>query len=185
MLEIEFKYRLPEGDIGAFIVDKLDTLPVVRRVLEQDTHGTVDSKYIRYRESLNIDTGEVSRYLIYKSPALRPTIGEKVRKEIEIPINEKNSIVTVNFVKNLCSEMLPTITKQRTYYQVQDYVITLDRIKGLGTFVEIEILSENTSAILALKQLAEALGLKSEWLVYDDNYGVLLQRKLSIVSNDQ
>jgi adenylate cyclase class 2 len=181
MVEIQFKYQLPGGEEGESIVDKLNTLTIASRQLEQDVHGTIGDKYVTYRESFNVDSSTVTRHLIYKRTELGSTVQEERSKDIIISISELDAKKTVDFVTSVCEQILPTITKQRVCYRVQEYVITLDIIKELGVFVQVETVTESASGIFALKKLAEALGLKSDWLTKGESYSTLLQRKLNIV----
>ena len=108
----------------------------------------VDHQKDRYFTSPIVDfdrTGEVLRireespaqrgYITYKGPKLGKDI--KTREEIEVSIGE--GALAALLLKKLGFRVYATVEKERLVYEFDDFSISLDRVKGLGTFMEIEL----------------------------------------------
>ena len=98
------------------------------------------------------NTGEVLRLrqdnrgrvtLTYK--AIRPS-AYKSKLEIEVEVNDYQAMLEI--LKNLGFKPVAKIVKNRRIYEI-DFLgnkvhFLLDEVKGLGTFLEIEVMSKNT-----------------------------------------
>ena len=60
----------------------------------------------------------------------------KTRKEIEVNVEDREN--TALILENLGFRAVRTIEKDRTIYNVNEFIISLDKVYGLGNFVEIE-----------------------------------------------
>jgi adenylate cyclase class 2 len=60
----------------------------------------------------------------------------KTRKEIEVDVSEAKN--TALILENLGFRKAATVKKDRDIYHLNEFIITLDSVYGVGTFVEIE-----------------------------------------------
>lgn len=75
------------------------------------------------------------------------------RLEVECKISDAD--VFQNYLELLDIYPLITVKKQRQVAQYKDATISIDHIPTLGTFVEIEIISNNEDTSLGLKMLSQ------------------------------
>jgi len=166
VIEVELKFRLPEGktiaslvaEIGGRAGETVRQIDVYYQHPARDFHATDEAFRIRA-------VGERNS-LTYKGPLLDRV--SKTRKEIEIDFAEGDSarrsmeemLTSLGFVPR------PAVVKDRTEYEGRvdslDLHLCHDRVEGLGEFVELETLADEsrwTVARDALIALAARLGL--------------------------
>ena len=72
--------------------------------------------------------------LTYKGPKMDDI--SKTRKEIEVDITDSKNMALI--LENLGFRMAATVKKDREIYHLNEFIITLDTVHDVGTFVEIE-----------------------------------------------
>jgi adenylate cyclase class 2 len=86
-------------------------------------------------EALRIRSSEEGTSLTYKGPKLNLE-GVKAREEIVVPVGSgealQDILLRLGFIRTAVVE------KTRETYKVEETVVALDEVKGLGSFVEIE-----------------------------------------------
>lgn len=101
-------------------------------------------------------TGEVLRVreqipgnglITYKGPRLESEM--KVRKEIEVRV--QNSLDAIELLHELGFNLFFTFEKEREMYQLNEFSVSLDKVRDLGNFLEIELKAEDTQPILQQK----------------------------------
>ena len=111
-----------------------------------------DDLYFNHPSRNFKDTGEVLRLrrnnkgrvtLTYK--AIRPST-YKSRLEVEVEVSDYQAMLEI--LKNLGFKPVARVVKSRRIYEI-DFLgnkvrFLLDEVKGLGTFLEIEVVSKNT-----------------------------------------
>ncbi len=105
--------------------------------------------------------GHLEAFLTYKGPKLDNM--SKTRREIEVPISDVK--LYLDILNSLGFEKVITIEKIREKYYVEKGItITLDEVKGLGKFVEVEELATEEAEIKKevekLKNILLALGVR-------------------------
>jgi len=87
--------------------------------------------------------------------------GENQARENEVVID--NPKVGDYILKKMGCKLDVVIDKQREKYRLKDINIDLDKVKGLGNFIEVEIMNQKKSASLKrLKALLEILGVSKK-----------------------
>jgi adenylate cyclase class 2 len=88
--------------------------------------------------------------LFYKGPKLDPM--SKSREEIASPLRSPESFIQI--LERLGFRLVSSVEKSRTVYLLDEVEVSLDRVKGLGDFVELEVrgddLEEGRSRLIAL-----------------------------------
>jgi adenylate cyclase class 2 len=131
MLEVEIKTRIDIEEIK----DKLSKLGAkfIREQHQLDTyfyHPCRDFK--KNDEALRVRVVADKYFLTYKGKKLDSQT--KTREEIEIEVNCK----IFNLLRALAFSEIRKIGKERTFYRWGNLKIFLDKVEGLGEFLEIE-----------------------------------------------
>jgi len=96
--------------------------------------------------------------------------------EIEVEVNNYNNIQTI--LKKMKAKVEYTIDKKREYFRKGQLEIVLDRVKGLGNFMEIEIQGQDTKLNRRkIYNLFEKLGVDKKDFLLSDRYCSLIQKK--------
>jgi len=157
MLEVEAKFavRDPAGfrarirQQGVGLAGRRQERDVYYNAPHRDYGETDEALRVRYD-----DTGVT---LTYKGPKIH--VGSaKAREEFNLKVASGETLEAIlsraGFLRSA------EVTKVREFYDIGDATITLDDIEGLGTFVEIEILTEEggEDAARRIGAIADELG---------------------------
>ncbi len=164
MLEIEIKVRVPSIHLirnniissGGKRTEKLTEKDTYYNAPHRDFGETDEA--LRVREA----GGKVQ--VTYKGP--KDTIlGSKIREEINLGIESAPVFDTI--ITRLGFREVATVTKEREYFQLDDFSIALDEVNTLGSFVEVELITDSDPAEAAerIDRIAEKLEIKGERIV--------------------
>ena len=135
MFEIEIKVRIEDPIRVEHSLEALGSI-FVNKEQQKDT-------YFRFPFRDFQQTGEVLRVrkqilgrnlMTYKGPKLAS--GIKVREEIELDIGGESD--AIQLLRKLRFEPWVTVEKERIAYRVNNFLVSLDKVKDLGIFMEIE-----------------------------------------------
>jgi adenylate cyclase class 2 len=166
MFEIEMKFRVESFDAFIAAVGSLGGT-FGDEVVQSDRYFNHPGRdFGETDEALRVRTiGDHSK-VTYKGPVQDRTV--KLREEIEMSVGQ-GSADGEQFAKMLTAlsfREVRTVTKSRRTAAVthngREFEMTLDRVDGLGEFVEVETLADEankTAARDALRELTETLGL--------------------------
>lgn len=155
-MEMEIKARAPKGvesrirKLGASFKGVLRQRDIYFNHPCRDFGITDEAVRIRYED------GRI--YMGYKGPKIGKT--GKIREEVEFAIEDgkkaERLLEKAGFVR------YGEVSKTRSIYSLGSVNICVDSVKGLGSFVEVEIVGEYASdSIRALEDIQKELGLKS------------------------
>lgn len=151
-MEVEAKFRLKEG-----VLEKIEKIAsFVEEKEEFDLYFTHPCRdFAKTDEALRLRV-EKKVKMTYKGPRID---GEtKTREEINVQIDDFES--AVRLLEALGFKKFRSVKKTRRIFRIDDAVICVDRVEGLGDFIEIEVKS------LAEKEeifrIAEILGYSRE-----------------------
>ena len=113
-------------------------------------------KALRIRETEDLMKGIVTAELNFKGPRMDQV--SMTRQELETEVGQAETgrriLAALGF-----SPVLPEVIKERTEYRLEEITAALDRVEGLGDFLELEILAdEETENGKVLQKLEELLG---------------------------
>ena len=141
MIEVEVKVRLSQDgierkleDIGAEFAGSEDQVDVYYSAPHRDFAETDEALRIRTVASESIS----KNILTYKGPKIDSE--SKTREEIEVGIEGKKEMDRMLML--LGFSKVYEVSKTRRNYRVDDITISLDDVKGLGNFMEVEMASE-------------------------------------------
>ena len=113
-------------------------------------------KALRIRETEDLMKGIVTAELNFKGPRMDQV--SMTRQELETEVGQAETgrriLAALGF-----PPVLPEVVKERTEYRRKEITAALDRVEGLGDFLELEILAdEETENGKVLQKLEELLG---------------------------
>ena len=125
---------------------------------------TIECLRIRQRDSF----AEVT----YKPATTAATHTENnviIKPETNLPIQPEDATTAKQLLANLGMTQLVEVNKYRRSFQSSDFpqaTVAIDEIKGAGTVVEVEVVSDDeTSALVRIRELGTKLGLDSMEIV--------------------
>ncbi len=151
-MEVEVKFKADRGveekikEIAKFVCEKV----------EEDVYYNSPVRDFRESdEALRIRRDSEGVKITYKGPKIDPET--KTREEIEIKVDDYGK--AVELLSRLGFRTVRRVVKRRRIYSVEDVTICFDEVEGLGTFVEIEVKSDDLeSAKRKVFDIAKRLG---------------------------
>ncbi|WP_327052470.1 class IV adenylate cyclase [Halomicrococcus gelatinilyticus] len=145
MYEVEVKVRADHDAVR----ERLDGLDArhVATVVQEDTYfdaphrefaDTDEALRLReeHRETGDGESDTVTEQVVtYKGPLVEAE--SKTRREVETAVADADAAHGV--FEALGFDPAATVRKEREYYELDGYTVTLDTVDGLGEFVEVEI----------------------------------------------
>lgn len=109
----------------------------------------ISDEALRIRQ-IQARSGKEKIELTYKGPKL----GETMKIREEITLETSNSTNAKKFLQNLGFQVVAVVKKKRTNWFVNELTISVDEVKNLGSFLEIEILkpTDNSEKIHKSKE---------------------------------
>lgn len=165
-LEVEQKYRIASHDEIRRRLVQLGA-QADEPVIQFDTYyGHPQRDFATTDEALRIRRVGQSNWLTYKGRKLDRTTKTRLEIDLSIAAGETGAADGAELLRVLGFRQVAEVRKQRQNFHlicnVWPVEVSLDDIRGLGQFVELEILaneSELESARHSLGQLADELGL--------------------------
>ncbi|HHY08707.1 MAG TPA: class IV adenylate cyclase [Corynebacteriales bacterium] len=138
MIEVEVKAHATNLDeieekvieIGASRVGEEYQEDLYFNAPHRDFAQTDEALRIRKTKSENSE----ETYITYKGPKMDEL--SKTRKEIEVAVEDPSNVAEI--LQNLSFRAVAMVRKNRTIYTLDELIITLDQVHGVGDFVEIE-----------------------------------------------
>ncbi|WP_214019556.1 class IV adenylate cyclase [Methanoculleus sp.] len=140
MLEVEAKFAVgDQEDVRARLNRK--GVQMGSRQQERDVYYNAPHRdFGRTDEALRVRYDDVGFTVTYKGPKVR--VGSaKAREEFNLPVASGETLEEI--LSRLGFRRAATVSKVREFYEMGDVTVTLDDVEGLGTFIEIEILTED------------------------------------------
>jgi adenylate cyclase class 2 len=167
-MAIEVEQKFPLADAAA-LGRQLAELGAVQGATDQQVdcyyaHPTRD--FARTDEALRLRRVGPRNYVTYKGPKLDATTKTRREIELELPRGEEAAENAARLLEVLGFRLVADVGKRRVHYalpwQGHEIGISLDRVEGLGDFVELEVMASHQdvdAARAAIASLAARLGL--------------------------
>ena len=173
LLEIEHKRRLT-SNIEDFI-KKLEKFgfELQSKLSEIDTYySRPDVDFMQTVECLRIRQRDGFAEVTYKPATTTATHTKNdviIKPETNLPIQPEDAAIAKQLLSNLGMVRLVEVNKYRHSFQSPDFpqaTVAIDEIKDAGTFVEVEVLSDDENSALAMiSDIETKLGLESAEVV--------------------
>lgn len=161
MIEVEVKIVLESEEL---LLEKLEALGFETGYLIQEDDLYFNSSFfdlrkqdmaLRIRSSENLTLGTSESFLTYKGPKL-DTIS-MTRKELEMTV--ESGTIGKEILTSIGYDLVYPVKKLRQYYYKDELTACVDKVEGLGTFLELEMLvSEEEKREQALETIIQFLG---------------------------
>lgn len=143
MIEVEVKAKINNFEIMKEKLSKLNAIKVKREYQEDRYFNSPVKDFAKTDEALRIrktlSKDYKSLFITYKGPKIDKN--SKTREEIEMEIEDEEKCSKI--FKNLGFKEVRTVIKNRDYYKLNNFEISLDDVKGLNPYMEIEITLED------------------------------------------
>ena len=173
LLEIERKRQLT-GNIEE-LIERLKNIGfgLTSNLREIDTYySRPDVDFMQTVECLRIRQRDSFAEVTYKPATTAATHTENnviIKPETNLPIQPEDAATAKQLLANLGMVQLVEVNKYRRSFQSSDFpqaTVAIDEIKGAGTFVEVEVLSDDeTGALMTISEIEAKLGLNSMEIV--------------------
>jgi len=139
MLEVEIKSPCAEPDGMRKRLAVLGAARTESRVDRDLYYNHPVRDFAKTDEAVRIRSIGDRHYLTYKGPKLSTKTKSRVEEEVSIadPETGRNILSALSFTEVLLVE------KKREVYKLNDIEICLDTIEGLGSFVELEVMTDD------------------------------------------
>ena len=173
LLEIERKRQLT-GNIEE-LIGRLQNIgfELKSNLREIDTYySRPDVDFMQTVECLRIRQRDSFAEITYKPATTTATHTENnviIKPETNLPIQPEDTATAKQLLANLGMVQLVEVNKYRRSFQSSDFpqaTVAIDEIKDAGTFVEVEVLSDDeTSALMTISEIETKLDLNSMEIV--------------------
>ena len=185
LLEIERKRQLT-GDAKELIKQLQDLgFELQSNLREIDTYySRPDVDFMQTVECLRIRQRDGFAEVTYKPATTAATHTKNnviIKPETNLPIQPGDTATTKQLLTNLGMVRLVEVNKYRRSFQSSDFpqaTVAIDEIKDAGTFVEVEVLSDDeTDALAMINDIETKLGLESAEVVMQPYRDICINRK--------
>ena len=159
MIEVESKFKISSditrNELLAILKDQLITPISSRRQIDTvfllpeqvDVPIVPGSKIMRVRDVLNPETDELQRSLMTLKIEGQAKLASD---EYEFAVDDGN--VARQMLTALGWQEVVTVDKVRLESKTEDYTICIDEVAGLGLFIELEVLTEDSADVKNIQQ---------------------------------
>lgn len=145
MIEVEVKAKIKSFDL---MKNQLTEVGAEKTHVEHQEDKYFNSPvrdFSKTDEALRIREVTIDKssetFITYKGPKIDEN--SKTRKEVEVKIEDSDKIIDI--FKSLSFIEANKVVKDRTIYKLEQYIISLDDVVGLGPYMEIETALEEGS----------------------------------------
>lgn len=159
MIEVESKFKvlssITRDELLAILKNQLIAQISSKRQIDTvfllpeqvDAPITPGSKIMRVRDVLNPETGELQRSLMTLKVEGQTKL---VSDEYEFAVDDGNA--AHQMLTALGWQEIVTVDKIRLESKTEDYTICIDEVAGLGLFIELEVLTEDSADVKNIQQ---------------------------------
>ncbi|MDQ2053305.1 class IV adenylate cyclase [Halobellus sp. H-GB7] len=167
--QVDTYYEAPHRDFA----ETDEALRLRRETRESDVEGELDRR--SDDDPARADQGVATTKLTYKGPLV--DADSKTREEHETGVDDGDTAEAI--FDGLGFEPAAVVEKHRTFYELDDYTVTLDQVAGLGEFVEVEAEAEASDDVASVREGAfdvlRTLGLDPTDQIRTSYLGMLLE----------
>lgn len=180
MYEVELKVRA-DHDAVRDQLGETEATPLGTVEQADVYYDAPDRNFAETDEALRIRTersdDDTEARLTYKGPLVEDA--SKTREEAETSVEDSDALAAI--LSGLGYEPAAEVHKERARFRLDGYTVTLDSVRGLGEFVEVEqeVESDIDSAREGAKAVMETVGLDPGEQITTSYLGLLLEGDVS------
>ena len=135
MIEVEVKARVYDPKLMERSIIALGASPIGIEAQVDTYYSAPYRDFAKTDEALRIRVQDNKCFLTYKGAKMDSI--SKTRKEYEVEVNDADNMG--NILSSLNFTPVATIVKRRKKYRLGDFIISLDEVRNLGNFMEVEV----------------------------------------------
>ena len=152
MIEVEIKAKIQDPKIAFEKIKEIGGEYSHSEIQKDIYFNGEHTDFRKSDEALRIreipDGDDFKNILTYKGQKLDTET--KTRKEVEVEIDNKEKMTEI--LINLGYKPSAIVNKVRRIFKYNDYTITVDKLKELGYYMEIECVTDNTEDIDSIQE---------------------------------
>lgn len=176
MIEVEVKARVNDPKDAERSIIALGASPIGIEAQADTYYSASYRDFAKTDEALRIRVQDNKYFFTYKGPKMDSV--SKTRKEYEVEVNEAD--VLGNILSSLSFVPVATIVKRRKKYRLGDFLISLDEVRNLGDFMEIEVSIRDSKSyeekVESIFRLFEKLGIEREASIRKSYLEMILEK---------
>ncbi|ALL00845.1 Adenylate cyclase [Pyrodictium delaneyi] len=177
-VEVEAKLQLASCKELEEVRSRLEELGAVHEeeVVEEDTYFQHPCRdFAETDEALRLRIVGGKAELTYKGPK-RIVGGSKARAEYTTSVGDPAAATRI--LESLGFRPVVVVRKTRSYYRLGDVSVSLDRVEGLGCFLEAEYKGQGSAeqASQFIEEVLEKLGIATRKRIYKSYLELLLEK---------
>ncbi len=135
MIEVEVKARVLDPKLVERSIIALGASPIGIETQADTYYSASNRDFGKTDEALRVRVQDNKYFLTYKGPKMDSV--SKTRKEYEVEFNDADSMG--NILSSIGFSPVATLVKKRRKYRLGEFLISLDELRKLGDFIEVEI----------------------------------------------
>ncbi|MCE8423056.1 MAG: class IV adenylate cyclase [Candidatus Methanoperedens sp.] len=176
MIEVEVKACVKDPRMIERSIVAMGAAPIGIENQADTYYNGSGRDFVKTDEALRIRAKDNKYFLTYKGPKLDKI--SKTRQEFEVEINDPSNMG--NILSSLGFSPVGTVIKKRKNYRIGDFFISLDEVRNLGTFIEIEIAVKDSrnydEKVESIFKFIEKLDMNRESTIRESYLEMLLQK---------
>ncbi|MCX9076323.1 MAG: class IV adenylate cyclase [Candidatus Methanoperedens sp.] len=176
MIEVEIKAHVDDPKQVEREIIAIGAAPIGTENQADTYYNTLSRDFGKTDEALRIRVQDDRYFLTYKGPKLDNV--SKTRKESQVEISDPESMGDI--LTSLGFFPAATVIKKRKNYRIGDFFISLDDVRTLGTFIEIEISLKNSKnyeeKVESIFKFIERLGISRESTIRKSYLEMILEK---------
>ncbi|MDP2841008.1 MAG: class IV adenylate cyclase [Candidatus Methanoperedens sp.] len=176
MIEVEVKARVNDPKLVERSIIALGASPIGIEAQADTYYSAPYRDFAKTDEALRIRVQDNKCFLTYKGAKL-DTIS-KTRKEYEVEVNDADNMG--NILSSLSFTPVATIVKKRKKYRLGDFIISLDEVRNLGDFMEVEVSIRDSKShedkVESIFRLFEKLGVSRDESIRKSYLEMILEK---------
>ncbi|MCX9014607.1 MAG: class IV adenylate cyclase [Candidatus Methanoperedens sp.] len=177
MIEIEVKVGLDDPKRVERSLIAFGATPTGIEEQADTYYNAPDRDFGKTDEALRIRGEDNEYYLTYKGPKLDKI--SKTRKEVEVSINDAYSMGEI--LSSLGFTPVRNVVKKRKKYRLGELVISLDEVRELGSFMEVEFMAKDSHAndekLESIFKFIEKLGISRKSTIRESYLEMMLNNE--------
>lgn len=183
MIEIEVKALVENPKQIERSIIALGAVPVGIENHADTYYNSPLNDFGKTDEALRIRAQDDRYFLTYKGPKMDKV--SKTRREHQVEINDTKSMGEI--LSALGFYPVATLIKKRKNYRIGDFLISLDEVRNLGNFIEIEISLKNSrnyqEKVESIFKFIEKLDINRDYTIRKSYLEMLLEKNLQDCSS--
>lgn len=176
MIEVEVKARVGDPKLVERSIIALGASPIGIETQADTYYSSPYRDLGKTDEAFRVRVQDNKYFLTYKGPKMDSL--SKTRKEYEVEFNDADSMG--NILSSLGFLPVATLVKKRKMFRLGDFLISLDEVRKLGDFIEVEVSLRDSKShedkLESIFRLFEKLGISRDESIRKSYLEMILEK---------